>query len=230
MISLIALDRAKPWKYSTMKIFSPGHPFVRPAKPILFTSFIFILFLLISGTSVFAANPKVEIRTNLGPIQVELYPDKAPKTVENFLNYVKGGYYAGTVFHRVIAGFMIQGGGFDQDLTQKSTRPPIENEAANGLKNDIGTIAMARTSEPHSASSQFFINVANNHFLNYTAPTVRGYGYTVFGKVTAGMDVVSNIARTPTGAAGPFTSDVPRNMVIIENIQLIPASADPHHP
>ncbi|HRQ04747.1 MAG TPA: peptidylprolyl isomerase, partial [Nitrosomonas halophila] len=112
------------------------------------------------GTSVWAANPTVEIRTNLGTIQLELYPDKAPKTVENFLNYVKDGYYSGTIFHRVIPDFMIQGGGFDQNLAQKPTRQPIENEAANGLKNNIGTIAMARTSDPHSASSQFFINVA----------------------------------------------------------------------
>ncbi|WP_342707051.1 peptidylprolyl isomerase [Nitrosomonas halophila] len=177
------------------------------------------------GTSVWAANPTVEIRTNLGTIQLELYPDKAPKTVENFLNYVKDSYYSGTIFHRVIPDFMIQGGGFDQNLAQKPTRQPIENEAANGLKNNIGTIAMARTSDPHSASSQFFINVANNNFLDYTAPTLRGYGYTVFGKVTAGMEIVNRIAATPTGAKGPFASDVPQDMVVIEHIKPLAAPA-----
>ncbi len=213
-----------------MKIFSLERQTARPIKTATFTGLSFILFLWIFSTSIFAANPKVEIKTNLGSIQLELYPDQAPQTVENFLNYVKDNYYVGTVFHRVIAGFMIQGGGFDQNLTQKPTRQPIQNEAANGLRNDIGTIAMARTSDPHSASSQFFINVANNHFLNYTAPTIQGYGYTVFGKVTAGMDVVSNIARTPTGAKGPFASDVPQNTVIIEHITLLPASADSDNP
>jgi cyclophilin family peptidyl-prolyl cis-trans isomerase len=186
---------------------------------------LLIAFLLMLGTSVWAANPTVEIRTNLGTIQLELYPDKAPKTVENFLNYVKDGYYSGTIFHRVIPDFMIQGGGFDQNLAQKPTRQPIENEAANGLKNNIGTIAMARTSDPHSASSQFFINVANNNFLDYTAPTLRGYGYTVFGKVTAGMEIVNRIAATPTGAKGPFASDVPQDMVVIEHIKPLAAPA-----
>ena len=133
-----------------------------------------------------AANPQVELKTNLGNITIELYPDKAPKTVDNFLRYVKDGYYKGTIFHRVIPGFMIQGGGFDKSFKQKPTRQPVENEAANGLKNEMGTVAMARTSEPHSATAQFFINVANNSFLNYTSPTARGYGYTVFGKVHQG--------------------------------------------
>lgn len=188
-----------------------------------------VLSLLFSTiTTAYAANPQVEIRTNFGNIVLELYPDKAPKTVGNFLNYVKDGYYTGTVFHRVIPGFMIQGGGFDKTLKQKPTREPIENEAANGLRNDIGTVAMARTSDPHSASAQFFINVANNAFLNHTAPTQRGYGYTVFGKVVKGMEVVNRIADTPTGAAGPFPSDVPNVTVVIEEIKLIaaePASA-----
>ena len=168
-----------------------------------------------------AAHPQVEIRTNFGNITMELYPEKAPKTVDNFLRYVRDGYYNGMVFHRVIPGFMIQGGGFDKSFKQKPTRQPVENEAANGLKNEIGTVAMARTSDPHSASSQFFINVGNNSFLNYTAPTVRGYGYTVFGKVTGGMEVVNKIAATPTGAGGPFPSDVPRETVIIEEARLI---------
>lgn len=183
------------------------------------------LSLLFSVTA-FAADPQVEIKTNLGNILLVLYPDKAPKTVENFLQYVKEGHYKSTVFHRVIPGFMIQGGGFDKAFRQKPTRPPIENEAANGLKNNIGTIVMARTSDPHSASAQFFINVADNAFLNYSAPTTRGYGYTVFGKVTGGMDIVNKIAATPTGAGGPFPGDVPRETVIIEEIRLI-STAEP---
>jgi len=177
--------------------------------------------LLIVGSHTFAANPKVEIQTNHGSIQLELYPEKAPKTVENFLTHVKDGFYNGTIFHRVIAGFMIQGGGFDQNFVQKPTQQPVENEAANGLKNKLGTIAMARTSEPHSATSQFFINVADNGFLDYTAPTQRGYGYTVFGKVISGMSVVNKIALTSTGAQGPFASDVPRSAVVIERVRLL---------
>lgn len=190
----------------------------------------FTLCLAMLTTSVFAANPSVEIKTNLGAIQIELYADKAPKTVENFLNYVKDDYYNGTVFHRVIAGFMIQGGGFDQNYAQRPTRQPIENEAWNGLKNIIGTIAMARTNEPHSATAQFFINVANNNFLDYTASTMQGYGYAVFGKVTAGMEVVKNIAGMATGASGPFNRDVPQKMIVIESIKLLPASANSENP
>ncbi|KIO49062.1 peptidylprolyl isomerase [Nitrosospira sp. NpAV] len=190
--------------------------------------FAVLSFLLSTITTAYAANPQVEIKTNFGSVVLELYPDKAPKTVGNFLNYVKDGYYTGTVFHRVIPGFMIQGGGFDKTLKQKATRQPVENEAANGLRNDIGTVAMARTSDPHSASAQFFINVANNAFLNHTAPTQQGYGYTVFGKVVKGMEIVNRIADAPTGAAGPFPSDVPNVTVVIEEIKLIaaePASA-----
>ena len=174
---------------------------------------------LLFSITVFAAGPQVEIKTNLGNILLELYPDRAPKSVENFLQYVKEGHYKSTIFHRVIPGFMIQGGGLDKALRQKPTRPPIENEAANGLKNTIGTIAMARTSDPHSASAQFFINVADNAFLNYSAPTDRGYGYTVFGKVTGGMEIVNKIAATPTGSG-----DVPRETIIIEEIRLISAA------
>lgn len=206
------------------------HITVRSVKMTVSAIIFFTLCLTMPVTSVFAANPTVEIKTNLGAIQVELYADRAPKTVENFLNYVDDGYYTGTIFHRVIAGFMIQGGGFDQNYTQKPTRQPIENEAANGLGNTVGTITMARTSEPHSASSQFFINVANNSFLDYTAPTVQGYGYAVFGKVTAGMDVVRNIANTATGANGPFNRDVPQKMIVIESVGLLPASADSKNP
>lgn len=213
-----------------MKINFFARQSARTVKNTVLVSCILIPFLLMSSTSIFAASPKIEIKTNLGTIQLELYPDKAPKTVENFLNYVKDGYYPDTIFHRVIAGFMIQGGGFDQNLMQKPTRQPIENEAANGLKNETGMIAMARTSDPHSASSQFFINLTNNNFLNYTAPTTQGYGYTVFGRVTNGMDIVNKIAQTPTGAKGPFASDVPRSMVVIESVKLISTSAQSDNP
>ena len=169
-----------------------------------------------------ATDPRVELKTNRGTIVLELYPDKAPKTVANFLQYVKDGQYTGTVFHRVIDGFMIQGGGFDKDMRQKPTRAPVENEAANGLKNDVGTIAMARTPDPHSASAQFFINLKNNDFLNFREPTPQGYGYTVFGKVVAGMDVVEKIATVPTGNAGPH-HNVPREPVIIESATILAA-------
>ena len=173
-------------------------------------------------TAALAADPQVELKTNMGTFTLELYPDKAPKTVENFLQYVKEGHFKGTVFHRVINGFMVQGGGFTADLTQKKTRPPIQNEANNGLRNDIGTIAMARTSDPHSATAQFFINHKNNDFLNHTAPTPQGWGYTVFGKVIKGMDVVNKIAALETGPNGPFGSDVPRKPVVIEDATILP--------
>jgi cyclophilin family peptidyl-prolyl cis-trans isomerase len=165
----------------------------------------------------------VVFETNHGPITLELYPDKAPKTVANFTDYVRAGQYNGTVFHRVIPGFMAQGGGFTAELSQKPVNAPITNEADNGLKNDRGTIAMARTGEPHSATAQFFINVADNAFLNFTAPTRQGWGYAVFGKVTAGMDVVDAIVALPTGAAGPFGSDVPKQAAIIESARVIDA-------
>jgi cyclophilin family peptidyl-prolyl cis-trans isomerase len=184
------------------------------------------LSLLLSATA-YADYPQVEIKTSSGNIVLELYPDKAPKTVNNFLRYVKDGHYKGTVFHRVIPGFMIQGGGFDKTLKQKPTRQPIENEAANGLKNEAGTIAMARTSDPHSASAQFFINVANNTFLNHTSPTPQGHGYTVFGKVISGVEVVNKIAATPTGPGGPFPGDVPKETVVIEEAKLIAGAPTP---
>jgi peptidyl-prolyl cis-trans isomerase B (cyclophilin B) len=167
-----------------------------------------------------AADPQVDLKTNHGTIRLELYPAKAPKTVENFLQYVKDGHFNGTIFHRVIDGFMVQGGGFDKSYRQKATRPPIENEAKNGLKNDLGTVAMARTSAPHSASSQFFINGKNNDFLN-AANAQDGWGYTVFGKVVSGMDVVMKISKTPTGPGGPFPTDAPREMVVIESATLV---------
>ena len=147
-------------------------------------------------------HPRVKLETNLGDLVLTLDAEKAPKTTENFLTYVKEGFYDGTIFHRVIDGFMIQGGGFDKDMRQKPTQAPIKNEAANGLKNDVYTIAMARTSDPNSASAQFFINVKDNDFLNYSAPTVQGFGYAVFGKVVEGQDVVENIAKLPAGNRG----------------------------
>ena len=162
------------------------------------------------------ADPMVDLKTSQGTIRIELNPAKAPKSVENFLQYVKDGHFNGTIFHRVIDNFMIQGGGFDKSYRQKPTRDPIQNEAKNGLKNDLGTIAMARTSAPHSASSQFFINGKNNDFLN-NANAQDGWGYTVFGKVISGMDVVTKISKTPTGPGGPFPTDAPREMVVIES-------------
>ena len=182
-----------------------------------------IVCALLLSAGAFAANPQVEIKTNFGAVTVELYPEKAPKTVENFLQYVKSGFYKDAIFHRVIPGFMIQGGGFSKAMEQKPTRDPVGIESNNGLKNDAGTIAMARTQNPNSATAQFFINLSNNSFLNYNAPTVRGYGYTVFGKVIKGMDVVENIAKLPTGAGGPFPQDVPQQQVVIEDAKLVEA-------
>jgi peptidyl-prolyl cis-trans isomerase A (cyclophilin A)/peptidyl-prolyl cis-trans isomerase B (cyclophilin B) len=183
---------------------------------------ILISSLLLWSAQAFAANPVVEMKTSAGAMRIELYADKAPKSVENFLQYAKDGYYDGVVFHRVIDGFMIQGGGYDTDLKEKKgKRPAIENEAGNGLKNEVGTLAMARTSDPHSATAQFFINVANNGFLNYREATRRGYGYAVFGKVIQGMEVVMAIAHTPTGPGGPFAKDVPKQAVVIQSVTLI---------
>lgn len=178
-----------------------------------------------ASTPAAAAHPQVDMKTNVGTIRLELYPEKAPKTVANFLQYVRDGHYAGTIFHRVIDGFMIQGGGFDRDYRQKPTRTPIPNEAEAGfkagLKNDLGTIAMARTSDPNSATAQFFINVANNEFLNWGDPRGDGNGYAVFGKIVSGMDVVTKIAKTPTGRGGPFGRDVPREPIVIDSMTLV---------
>ncbi|RUO56121.1 peptidylprolyl isomerase [Pseudidiomarina homiensis] len=157
----------------------------------------------------------VTLHTNHGAIKLELYSEQAPKTVENFLRYVREGFYAETLFHRVIKGFMIQGGGFNLEMVQKSTHDAIENEADNGLKNLKGTVAMARTQDPHSATSQFFINVADNEFLNFKNESVGGWGYCVFGKVVEGMDVVDKIEQVYTTQAG-FHQDVPKDDVIIE--------------
>ena len=198
------------------------------------------------------ALPRVQITTSMGVIEAELYPDKAPRTVANFLQYVKDKHYDSTVFHRVIANFMVQGGGFDTRYQQKPTRAPIQHEGraalAAGLRNTTGTLAMARTGDPHSATAQFFINVVDNAFLDPT-PIPEGdpvkrfeyqgrvyenlprsqllaatqlYGYTVFGKVTSGMDVVQKIRQTPTGSGGPFPTDVPQTPVVIQSITLLP--------
>ena len=207
---------------------------------------------LISAPAFAQSAPKVRFVTSEGDFTIEVYPDKAPKTVENFLQYVKDKHYDGTIFHRVISNFMVQGGGYDQAYSEKTTRPPVVHEgrealAKGGSKNLLGTVAMARTSDPHSASSQFFINVRDNDFLNPTvippgdpvpkfeyqgrvyentprsqlvnAPQL--YGYTVFGKVVSGMDVVNRIKAVPTGAGGPFPTDVPKNAVIIKSAALV---------
>ena len=182
---------------------------------------LFLLAAVLGCSTALAQNPQVELKTSQGNIVVELYADKAPKTVANFLQYVKDGFYGGTIFHRVIDGFMIQGGGFDRDMREKSkTRAPIENEAGNRVKNEVGTLAMARTPNPHSAAAQFFINLKDNDFLNYREPTTQGYGYAVFGKVIRGMDVVDKIAKVATGNAGQH-QNVPREPVIIESATVI---------
>lgn len=159
-------------------------------------------------------SPEVTLETTKGKIVIQLYPQEAPVTVNNFLEYVKSGHYDGTIFHRVIQGFMIQGGGFTPDMSQKSVNDPIKNEADNGLKNERGTIAMARTQNPHSATAQFFINTIDNHFLDYKSKDSSGWGYAVFGKVVDGMDVVDSISKVKTGTKGPY-SDVPVEAVVI---------------
>lgn len=162
----------------------------------------------------------VRLHTNFGIIDLELDPERAPETAKNFLAYVESGFYSNTVFHRVIDGFMIQGGGFEPGMRQKPTRSPIKNEAGNGLKNGRYTIAMARTSDPHSASSQFFINVSDNGFLDHTAPSADGWGYCVFGKVVQGREIVDRIKGVKTGKRG-FHSDVPVEDVLIERAEVI---------
>ena len=176
-----------------------------------------------SALSALAANPMVELKTTQGDIVVEVFADKAPKSADNFIQYVKDGFYNGTVFHRVIDGFMVQGGGFDADMKQKSTRAPIENEARNGLRNEVGTLAMARTADPHSASSQFFINLVANTALDY--PSRDGWGYAVFGKVVKGLEVVESIAKQPTANRG-FHQNVPVEAVIVNSARVLEASAE----
>jgi peptidyl-prolyl cis-trans isomerase B (cyclophilin B) len=187
---------------------------------------ILLLVGLVAPALAFAASPetgrpKVRMETNKGVIVIELYPDKAPKTVANFLEYVRTGHYFGTIFHRVIQGFMIQGGGVTADYQGKPLRDPIVNEAGNGLKNLRGTVAMARTGEVNSATAQFFINLKDNSFLDHKNDSPEGFGYCVFGKVVEGMNVVDAIAAVPTGPGGPFAKDVPKTPVVIGNVSVV---------
>ncbi len=183
--------------------------------------FLIVFILLFTFTSnIQAETTMVKMDTNQGTIMLELDADAAPSTVANFLTYAKEGFYDGTIFHRVISNFMIQGGGFTEDMDQKTVHDPIKNEANNGLKNDNGTVAMARTGDPHSATAQFFINVKDNDFLNFSSETSQGWGYAVFGKVTEGMDIVEKIKATPTTTKGPY-QDVPEEAVIIEKVTIV---------
>ena len=188
----------------------------------LLKQFLLIVFMAIIMTTsnAQAENTTVEMETSKGTITIALNGEKAPNTVANFLTYVKEGFYEGTIFHRVISNFMIQGGGFTEDLSQKSTNDPIQNEANNGLSNETGSIAMARTNDPHSATAQFFINVKDNGFLNFSSETPQGWGYAVFGKVTDGMDVVNAIKDVATTSKGPY-QDVPVETITIEKITII---------
>jgi peptidyl-prolyl cis-trans isomerase B (cyclophilin B) len=167
-----------------------------------------------------STNPRVNLKTNMGDIVIELNAEKAPKSAENFLMYAREGAYNNTIFHRVMDGFMVQGGGFEPGMKQKPTHAPIDNEAANGLKNEKYTVAMARTNDPHSATSQFFINVANNEFLNFKSPSGNGWGYAVFGKVVQGEDIVDKIRAVKTGNSGPH-QNVPTTDVIIEQVTIV---------
>lgn len=176
--------------------------------------FVAIFLLGTTGQAQAGGKHMVTLQTTKGDIVLELDAEKAPNTTKNFLTYVKEGFYDGTIFHRVIPGFMIQGGGFDKNMVQKNTHDPIENEANNGLKNDTYTIAMARTQAPHSATAQFFINVADNSFLNFSSPTIQGWGYAVFGKVVKGQEIVDSIAKVPTTSHYPH-QDVPVEPIII---------------
>jgi peptidyl-prolyl cis-trans isomerase B (cyclophilin B) len=181
---------------------------------------LFVLFAMVGVTSADAqggaakGNPRVSLETNKGTIVLELYADKAPKTVDNFVQYVKSGQYDGTIFHRVIKDFMVQGGGFDAKGVQKATREPIQNEADNRVRNERGTVAMARTGDPHSATAQFFINLKDNGFLNHTGKNPQGWGYTVFGKVVEGMDVVDAIAAVQV-SRGSLSEAVPAQQIVI---------------
>jgi peptidyl-prolyl cis-trans isomerase A (cyclophilin A)/peptidyl-prolyl cis-trans isomerase B (cyclophilin B) len=182
---------------------------------------LFAACALVLSLTAIAANPQVEVRTSMGTFVLELYPENAPGTVQNFLQYVKERHYDGTIFHRVIPGFMIQGGGYTRQFEEKPTRPAIKNEAGNGLRNGIGMLSMARTADPHSATAQFFINVAENPTLDFKASTAEGYGYTPFGRVAKGMDVVERIAKVPTGPGKPPHADVPLKPVIIERMRVV---------
>lgn len=187
---------------------------------LLLTTGLFAL-LLSNASLADDTPPRVMLHTNQGDILLELNPQAAPLSVKNFLRYVSDGGYDGTIFHRVINDFMIQGGGFSESYQRRPTGDPLHNEADNGLKNARGTIAMARTSAPHSASNQFFINLVDNTFLDHTAPNPRGWGYAVFGKVVEGMEIVDKIGALPTGRGGPFRQDVPTTAVVITNARII---------
>ncbi len=188
-------------------------------KQLMQFKLILFIFLYTLQANIHAA-PSVVFETSQGNFTVELYPDKAPKTVANFLQYVKDGFYENTIFHRVMNNFMIQGGGFERDLTEKNTRAPIVNESNNGLLNEPGTIAMARTMDPNSATAQFFVNLIDNQFLNYTGPDPEQVGYCVFGKVTSGFDVVQKIGLVPTNFVGRF-ENVPTKAITIRNVKLL---------
>ena len=190
-------------------------------KSLIKCIFGFIAIIGVIGNLQAAEKPKVHFKTTMGDFTIELEPDKAPKTVANFIEYVRAGHYDGLIFHRVIKAFMVQGGGFDKNYTKMPTRQPIENEADKGLSNERGTIAMARTGDPHSATNQFFINVKYNGFLNHQAKSQQGWGYTAFGRVIDGMNIVGRISRMETGPGGPFPSDVPVKQVIIEKVKII---------
>ncbi len=182
--------------------------------------FLFSTFSFAMENKMSDSQTKVKLITSMGEIVIQLNTEKAPVSAENFLTYVKDGFYDGTIFHRIIPGFMAQGGGFDSDFKQKETHAPIKNEADNGLKNDRGTLAMARTSDPDSATAQFFINYKDNDFLNYTSPTSNGWGYAVFAEVIEGMDYVDEMARAPTGNRG-MHQDVPQTDIVIEKAEVV---------
>ena len=185
----------------------------------------FALALLTTTAQADNHNTMLQMNTSMGSIEIELFAEQAPLSTANFLEYVNSGFFDGLIFHRVIPGFMIQGGGMDANMREKSNNAPIQNEADNGLKNDRGTLAMARTSNPHSATSQFFINLVNNDFLNHSSKDARGWGYAVFGKVSKGMDVVDAIAQVSTGNSG-YHQDVPKQPIVIESVELL-TSATP---
>lgn len=190
---------------------------------------IIAAFILIFATgTAFAGNPRVEMKTNLGNVIVELYPDRAPKTVENFLNNVKSGFYEGTIFHRVVKNFMVQGGAFDKALDwRQPVTDPIPNEAKDGLTNEPGTLAMARDRDPNSATTQFYINLESNKHLNHHRDHPDYYGHCVFGKIVQGMDIMQQIAERPTGAGGPFKSDVPLEPIVIEKVAVMEEEIEP---
>lgn len=190
----------------------------------LFTQFLAASSIILALSGSLQAASSVEFQTSQGNFTVELYPEKAPKTVANFVQYVNDGFYDNTIFHRVINRFMIQGGGFERDLSEKNTRSPIVNESNNGLLNELGTIAMARTADPDSATAQFFVNLGDNQFLNYTSPDPEAIGYCVFGKVISGLDVVQKIGLSATGNMGRH-SDVPIKPITIKSAKLISANA-----